>query len=114
MPGAALQCVRPSGHDHEPKYSVTAFWLTCKELRVAGESDSISIEKHHGFKRKCNREVPEGRLGCLCARRCPSLRTPRWQRLQNPPLAAGQAFSSLGESTEVHMPTTCTGRGVRR
>lgn len=50
MLGIALQRVTPSGHDHELKYSITAFSPTYAELRVAGESDSISIEKHNGFK----------------------------------------------------------------
>lgn len=83
--GAALWGVRPSGHAHEPKYSVIAFCSTYEELRVAGESDSISNEKHNVFKRKCNREVPEGQLGCLRAKWHPSLWTPCPQWLQAHP-----------------------------
>lgn len=76
IPGAVLWCVRPSDHVHEPKHSVIAFSSTHEQLRAAGESDSVSIEKHHVFKRKCSREGAKGQLGFLRSQWLPSLQTP--------------------------------------
>lgn len=61
---------------HEPKHSVIAFSSTHEQLRAAGESDSVSIEKHHVFKRKCSREGAKGQLGFLRSQWHPSLQAP--------------------------------------
>lgn len=44
MLGAALQHVRPSGHDHKRKYSVIVSWPTYEELRVLVKVTPLSLE----------------------------------------------------------------------